>query len=236
MRKKFDGRIGGNGAVGRGSDELAEIFGATVAGGEEASEISGTGIIGNNEARLIEEEETFEIAIFEDFGEGREATNFDEEAGDGQNLLVFQDERIKVIILTTVAGENFLIIENFDICRILNLGDQGFFGGKMIAAMNEENFLRNIREIRGGEKGGIATTDDGNGLVLIESTIASRTIGNAVANEFRFIDQIEATWGGAGGENDGFGGIDLIASESEMSGGFFEMLDFVVGKGKPERL
>ena len=106
----------------------------------------------------------------------------------------------------------------------------------MIAAMNEENFLRNIREIRGGEKGGIATTDDGNGLVLIESTIASRTIGNAVANEFRFIDQIEATWGGAGGENDGFGGIDLIASESEMSGGFFEMLDFVVGKGKPERL
>jgi len=102
---------------------LAEIFGATVAGGEEASEISGTGMIGNNEARLIEEEETFEIAIFEDFGEGREATNFDEEAGDGQNLLVFQDERIKVIILTTVAGENFLIIENFNIGGILNLGN-----------------------------------------------------------------------------------------------------------------
>ena len=47
LRKKFNGRIGGNGAVGRGSDELAEIFGTTVAGGEEASEISGTGIVGN---------------------------------------------------------------------------------------------------------------------------------------------------------------------------------------------
>ena len=68
---------------------MAEIFGATVAGGEEASEISGTGIIGNNETRLIEEEETFEIATLKNFSEGREATNFDEEAGDGQDLLIF---------------------------------------------------------------------------------------------------------------------------------------------------
>ena len=89
MRKKFNGRIGGNGAVGRGGDELAEIFGTTVAGGEETGEIGRTGIIGNNETRLIEEEETFEIAIFEDFGEGREATDFDEEAGDGKDLLIF---------------------------------------------------------------------------------------------------------------------------------------------------
>ena len=57
LRKKFNGRIGGNGTVGRGSDELAEIFGTTVAGGKEASEISGTGIVGNNETRLIEEEQ-----------------------------------------------------------------------------------------------------------------------------------------------------------------------------------
>ena len=68
---------------------MAEIFGTTVAGGEEAREVSGTGIVGNNETRLIEEEETFEIAIFEDFGEGRKATDFDEEAGDGKNLLIF---------------------------------------------------------------------------------------------------------------------------------------------------
>ena len=46
---------------------MAEIFGTTVAGGEEACEISGTGIVGNNETRLIEEEQAFEIAIFEDF-------------------------------------------------------------------------------------------------------------------------------------------------------------------------
>jgi len=77
--------------------------------------------------------------------------------------------------------------------------------------MNEENFLRNMREIRSGEEGGITTTDDGDGLVLIKSAIASRTIGNAVADELGFIDKIEATWGGAGGENDGFGGISLIA-------------------------
>ena len=81
----------------------------------------------------------------------------------------------------------------------------------MGATMNEENFLRNIREIGSGEKGGITTTDDGNGLILIKSAIASRTIGNAVADELGFIDKIEATWGGAGGENDGFGSISLIA-------------------------
>ena len=68
---------------------MAEIFGATVAGGEETRKISGAGIVGNNETRLIEEEQAFEIAIFEDFGEGREATNFDEEAGDEENLLIF---------------------------------------------------------------------------------------------------------------------------------------------------
>ena len=93
-----------------------------------------------------------------------------------------------MIILTTVAGQDFLIVENFDICGILNLGNQGFFGSKLIAAMNEKNFLRNMRKIRGGENGGVTTTDDGNGLILIKGAIASGTIGNAVADEFRFID------------------------------------------------
>ena len=105
----------------------------------------------------------------------------------------------------------------------------------MIAAMNEENFLRNMGKIRSGEEGGIATTDDGDGLVLIKSAITSGTIGNAMADEFRFIDEIEATWGGAGGENDRFSGISLIASESEMCGGFFKMFNLIVGEGKTER-
>ena len=77
--------------------------------------------------------------------------------------------------------------------------------------MNEENFLRNIREIRGGEKGGIATTNDSDGLVLIKSAITSGTIGNAMADELGFINKIEATWRGAGSENNGFGSISLIA-------------------------
>ena len=77
--------------------------------------------------------------------------------------------------------------------------------------MNEKNFLSNIREIGGGEKSGIATTDDGDGLVLIKSAVTSGTIGNAMADELRFIDEIEATWSGAGGENDGFSSIGLIA-------------------------
>ena len=93
-----------------------------------------------------------------------------------------------MIVFIGMAGENFLIVKNFDICGILNLGNQGFFGGKLIAAMNEKNFLRNMREIRSSEKGGIATTDNSNGLTLIKGAIASGAIGNAVANEFRFID------------------------------------------------
>ena len=105
----------------------------------------------------------------------------------------------------------------------------------MVAAMNEKNFLRNIREIRSGEEGGITTTDDGNGLVLIKGAIASCAIGNAVADELGFIDKIETAWRSACGENDRFSGVGLIASESEMCGGFFEMLNFVVGEGKTER-
>lgn len=117
-----------------------------------------------------------------------------------------------MIVFISMAGENFLIIENFDIGGIFNLGNQGFFSSKMGAAMNEKNFLRNIREIGSGEKGGITTTDDGDSLVLIKGAVTSGTIGNAMADKFRFIDEIEATWSGAGSENDGFGGISLIAS------------------------
>ena len=141
-----------------------------------------------------------------------------------------------MIVFIGMAGENFLIVKNFDICGILNLGNQGFFGGKLIAAMNEKNFLRNMGKIRSGEKGGITTTDDGDSLVLIKGAIARGTIGNAVADELRFIDEIEATWSGAGSENYGFGGISLIAGQSEMGSGFFEMGNFVVGEGKTERL
>ena len=134
-----------------------------------------------------------------------------------------------------MVGENFLIIENFDISGIFNLGNQGFFGGKLIAAMNEKNFLRNIREIGSGEKSGIATTDDSDGLILIKGAITSGTIGNAMADELGFIDKIETAWRSACGENYGFGGISLIASQSEMGSGFFKMLNFIVGKGKTER-
>ena len=105
----------------------------------------------------------------------------------------------------------------------------------MGATMNEKNFLSNIREIGSGEKGGITTTDDGDSLVLIKSAVTSGTIGNALADEFRFIDEIEAAWGGASGENDRFGGISLIAGQSEMGSGFFEMGNFVVSERKTER-
>ena len=89
LRKKFNGRIGGNGTVGRGSDELAEIFGTTVAGGKEAGEIGGTGIVGNNETRLVKKQETAQITVLKNFSEGRKTTDFDEEAGNGKNLLIF---------------------------------------------------------------------------------------------------------------------------------------------------
>ena len=89
MRKKFNGGIGGNGTVGRSGDKLTEVFGTTVAGSEEAREISRAGIIGNYETRLIKEKEAFEIAVFEDFNERGKPTNFDEEAGNGEDLLIF---------------------------------------------------------------------------------------------------------------------------------------------------
>ena len=68
---------------------MAEIFGTTVAGGKEACEISRTGVVGNNETRLVKKEEAFEITILENFSERREATDFDEEAGNGKDLLIF---------------------------------------------------------------------------------------------------------------------------------------------------
>ena len=140
-----------------------------------------------------------------------------------------------MVIFVGMAGKNFLIIEDFDICGVLNLRNQGFFGGKMVAAMNKKNFLRNMRKIRGGEKSGITTADNGDSLVLIKGAVTSGAIRNAVADKFRFIDEIEATWGGTGGENHRFGGISLIAGQSEMSSGFFEMGNFVVGERKTER-
>ena len=116
-----------------------------------------------------------------------------------------------MVIFVGMAGKNFLIVEDFDICGVLNLRNQGFFGGKMVAAMNKKNFLRNMRKIRGGEKSGITTADNGDSLVLIKGAVTSGAIRNAVADKFRFIDEIEATWGGTGSENHGFSGISLVA-------------------------
>ena len=140
-----------------------------------------------------------------------------------------------MVIFVGMASQDFLIVENFDICRVLNLRNQGFFGGKMIAAMNKKNFLRNMRKIRGGEKGGITATHDSDSLILIKGAITSGTIGNAVADELGFIDKIETAWRSAGGENDRFSSVGLIASESELCGCFFKMFNLVVGEGKTER-
>lgn len=115
------------------------------------------------------------------------------------------------------------------------MGNQSFFGSKMSATMNKKNFFRDIRKIRSGEKGGITTTYDSDSLILVKGAVTSGTIGNAMADKFRFIDEIEATWGGAGGENHGFSGISLIADQSEMGSGFFEMSNFIVSEGKTER-
>ena len=115
------------------------------------------------------------------------------------------------------------------------MGNQSFFGSKMSATMNKKNFFRDIRKIRSGEKGGITTTYDSDSLILVKGAVTSGTIGNTVTDKFRFIDEIEATWGGAGSENDRFGGISLIAGQSEMGSGFFEMVNFVVGERKTER-
>ena len=68
---------------------MAEIFGTTVAGGEEASEIGDTRIIGNNETRLIKKQEAAQITVLKNLSERREATDFDEEAGNGKDLLIF---------------------------------------------------------------------------------------------------------------------------------------------------
>ena len=81
----------------------------------------------------------------------------------------------------------------------------------MGATMNEKNFLCYMGKIRGGEKGGIATTDDSDGLILIKGAVTSGAIRNTMTDEVRFIDEIETTRGGAGGENHGFGDISLIA-------------------------
>ena len=91
------------------------------------------------------------------------------------------------------------------------MGNQSFFGSKMSATMNKKNFFRDIRKIGSGEKGGITATYDSDSLILVKGAVTSGTIGNAMADEFRFIDEIETTWGGAGGENHRFSGIGLIA-------------------------
>ena len=89
MRKKFNGRIGGNGAVGRGGDKLAEIFGTTVAGGKETGEIGRARIVSDDKTRLVKKQEAAQITVLKNFSEGRETTNFDEETGNGKDLLVF---------------------------------------------------------------------------------------------------------------------------------------------------
>ena len=89
MRKKFNGRIGGNGAVRRGGDELAEIFGTAITSGKETGEIGRARIVSDDKTRLVKKQETAQITVLKNFSEGRKTTDFDEEAGNGKNLLIF---------------------------------------------------------------------------------------------------------------------------------------------------
>ena len=89
MREKFNGRIGGNGTVGRGSDELAEIFGTTITSSKETGEIGRARIVSDDKTRLVKKQEAAQITVLKNFSEGRETTNFDEETGNGKDLLVF---------------------------------------------------------------------------------------------------------------------------------------------------
>ena len=68
---------------------MAEIFGTTVAGGKEPSEIGRARIVSDDKTRLVKKQEAAQITVLKNFSERREATNFDEETGDGEDLLIF---------------------------------------------------------------------------------------------------------------------------------------------------
>ena len=68
---------------------MAEIFGTTITSSKETGEIGRARIVSDDKTRLVKKQEAAQITVLENFSERREATDFDEETGDWQNLLIF---------------------------------------------------------------------------------------------------------------------------------------------------
>ena len=72
---------GGNGAVRRGGDELADVLHAVVAGNENAGHFGQAVFAGNGVAALIEVDELREVLVFRHLTHGNEQTRHVEHFG-----------------------------------------------------------------------------------------------------------------------------------------------------------
>ena len=88
-----------------------------------------------------------------------------------------------------------------------NLGvqavDQDRFGAELVAAVDQRDFIGDVRQVQRFFDGRVAAADDGHFLVAVEETIAGGAGGHALAHEFRFRWQAQVLRGRARGDDQG---------------------------------
>lgn len=106
-----------------------------------------------------------------------------------------------------------------------------FAGAELVSAVDEVDGAGEAGEEGGFFCGGVAAADDGYWDVAVEGAVAGGAAGEAASDEGFFVGEAEVSWGGAGGDDDGFGLEGFVAVEGDVEvsfWGFGEGLDLGV--------
>ncbi len=90
------------------------------------------------------------------------------------------------------------------------------FGAELVAAMDQRDLLRDVRQVQRFLDGGVAAADDGDVLALVEKTVAGGAARHAAAHEGLLGRQPEVHRAGAGRDDQRVAGVlAAVADQAE---------------------
>ena len=106
---------------------------------------------------------------------------------------------------------------------------EDLFGAQAVAAVYQGDFVGDVRKVQRLFNGGVAATDNGDFLFLVEETVAGGAGRYALAFEFLFGFQAQVHGRGAGGDDQGIAGVfTAVALEPEGAVAQVSLVDGVV--------
>ncbi|MNS87600.1 hypothetical protein D3C72_1215480 [compost metagenome] len=179
-----------------------------VAGGEYARRAGGGGHA--FQARLGLDVAVVHVQLAFEDARVRLVADGDEDAMHGERFDLAVDGRLDVqtrhaafvarhFVQSVVIFQHNLAFGNLGVQAV----DQNRFRAELVAAMDQRDFIGDVRQVQRFFDGCVAAADNGHFLVAVEEAVAGGAGGNALAGEGFLGRQAEVLGGGAGGDDQG---------------------------------